>query len=58
MEKRLATYSSGKSLLNTIGRNWAIIFLILEISFFSLTARRFFSFKIFSLWQHNYLVNP
>ena len=49
MEKGLAKDSSGKSLLNTIGRNWAIIFLVLEVLFFSLTAKRFFSFRIFQI---------
>ena len=49
MEKGLAKDGSSKNLLNTIGRNWAIIFLVLEVLFFSLTARRFFSFRIFQI---------
>ena len=49
MENGLAKTGSGKSLLNAIGRNWAIIFLLLEVLFFSLVAKRFFSFPIFQI---------
>ena len=49
MENGLAKTGSGKSLLNAIGRNWAIIFLVLEVLFFSLVAKRFFSFPIFQI---------
>ncbi len=49
MENGLAKYGSGKDLLSAIGRNWAIIFLVLEVLFFSLAAKRFFSFAILQI---------
>jgi ribose/xylose/arabinose/galactoside ABC-type transport system permease subunit len=49
MENGSAKYGSGKDLLNAIGRNWAIIFLVLEVLFFSLAGKRFFSFPIFQI---------
>jgi len=49
MESGLTISYRGKDFLNTIGRNWAIIFLALEVLFFSLAARRFFSFAIFQI---------
>jgi len=49
MENGSATYGSGKDVLNAIGRNWAIIFLVLEVLFFSLAGKRFFSFPIFQI---------
>ena len=41
--------TKGRSLLLELGRRWALIFLVAEILFFGLTARGFFTLRVFQM---------